>query len=319
MSSGTPRALLPDRGRMLETGRLMGSEEMLRTRAWEVLHSPVDMGYRVVPGWGSLPEGWKLGQVAGVDTDSEDRVYLFHRGRKAPPLICFDSAGKVLSSWDHIDFQQPHMVTCDADDNVWLTDDGAHIIYKLSPHGETLSTLGVRGDRGSGELFDRPTDIAFNAQREMYVSDGYGANMRVAKFDPDGKFMLEWGEAGEGPGQFVLPHALTVDDDGLVYVADRNMWRVQVFDPDGALVTVWTHIGRPSDVTYVSPGRLFICDAPNARVTEVTMAGEVVGFFGELGRNPGQMAGNHAIAFLPNGDIINGQLDGRVQKFALSS
>ena len=80
----------------------------------------------------------------------------------------------------------------------------------------------------------------------MYVTDGYGANMRVAKFDPDGQFMLQWGEEGEGPGQFVLPHALAIDNDGLVYVADRNNWRIQIFDPDGKFLTAWTEAGQPS-------------------------------------------------------------------------
>ena len=295
----------------------MTTEEMLRTRAWEVAESPADLGYRNIPDWGTLPHDWRLGQVAGVEIDSEDRVYMFHRGSDAPPLICFDVAGKVLFSWDHIDFGRPHMVTCDADDNVWLVDDGAHVIYKLSPDGEVLSTLGVKGEVGSdGEHFDKPTDIAFNTRGEMYVSDGYGANMRVMKFDPDGEFMLDWGEPGEELGQFILPHAICVDTAGLVYVADRNMWRVQVFDPDGKFLTVWKHIGRPSDLVHVSDGHFFVCDAPNARVTKVTATGEVVGFFGEPGAGPGQMGGgNHGITFSSDGDIVLGNLGGRVQRF----
>ncbi len=299
----------------------VSDDELLRTRSWEVTDSPTDLRYEVVPGWGALPEDWALGQVAGVETDSHDRIYLFHRGSGAPPLICFDADGAVLFSWDHIDFGRPHMVTCDADDHVWLTDDGGHIIYQMSPEGEVLSTLGVKDTLGAGELFDQPTDIALNAHGERYVTDGYGGNMRVAKFDPDGQLMLEWGSPGEGPGQFVLPHAVAVDSEGIVYVADRNNWRVQLFDPDGGFLTQWTHIGRPSDLAYVSGddggGHFFICDGPNGRITKVGVSGEVLGFFGEFGREPGQMAGNHDIAVLSNGDIINGQLDGRVQKFAM--
>jgi DNA-binding beta-propeller fold protein YncE len=149
----------------------------------------------------------------------------------------------------------------------------------------------------------------------MYVSDGYGSNKRVVKFDPEGKFMLAWGTNGEEPGQFALPHAIAVDKDGLVYVADRENWRIQVFDPDGKFITQWTHIGRPSDLTYVSDGHFYICDAPNSRVTKASVSGEVIGFFGEPGEGPGQMAGNHDLTYSPNGDLITGHLNGRVQKF----
>ena len=102
-------------------------EELLCTRAWEVKKSPTELGYKVIHDWEQLPEGWSLGPVAGVAADSEDRVYVFHRGQDAPPLLCFDSEGKFLFSWAHISFGRPHMVLCDTDDNVWLIDDGAHV------------------------------------------------------------------------------------------------------------------------------------------------------------------------------------------------
>jgi len=166
------------------------NSELLRTRAWEVKESPNDLRYKVVSGWGEIPEDWMLGQVAGVSADSENRVYIFHRGHDAPPLLCFDAEGKLLFSWDHMSFGRPHMVTVDVDDNVWLTDDGSHIIYKLSPQGEVLFTLGTKDVSGEdGTHFNQPTDIDFNVQHEMYVSDGYG-NKRIAKFDAEGNFAM---------------------------------------------------------------------------------------------------------------------------------
>ena len=291
------------------------NSELLRIRAWEVKESPNDLRYKVVSGWGEIPEDWMLGQVAGVSADSENRVYLFHRGHDAPPLICFGADGKLLFSWDHISFGRPHMVTVDVDDNVWLTDDGSHIIYKLSPQGEVLFTLGTKDVSGEdGTHFNQPTDIAFNVQHEMYVSDGYG-NKRIAKFDAEGNFLFQWGSGGEGPSEFALPHAINVDDEGRVYVADRENWRIQVFAPDGTFVTQWQHIGRPSDLVYTD-GFFFICDHPNGRVTKVDVSGKVIGFFGEPGKGIGQLSSSHDIAYCPNGDIIVGQLDGRFQKFS---
>ena len=288
---------------------------LLRKRAWEVKESPTELGYRVMPGWGQLPERWALGPVGGVAADSADRIYVFQRGQDAPPLLCLDPEGKLLFSWSHISFGRPHMVHCDKDDNVWLIDDGAHVIYKLSQEGEILFTLGVKGVPGEdGTHFNQPTDIAFNVRGEMYVSDGYG-NKRVAKFDPEGNFISQWGSMGDEPGQFTLPHAISVDKDGLVYVSDRANWRVQIFDPDGAFVEQWTHIGRPSDLVHVSDGDFFICDGPTGRVTNVSHSGEVIGFFGKPGNDPGQMRAAHCITYLSNSDVIVGHLDGRLQIF----
>jgi DNA-binding beta-propeller fold protein YncE len=297
---------------MSAKGTKQGQEhDLLATRAWKVVDSPTDLGYSRVPGWGELPAGWVLGQVAGVEADSANRVYVFHRGQEAPPLLCFDAAGKLLFSWEHISFGRPHMVTCDRDDNVWLSDNGGHIIYKLSPEGESLFTLGTKDVPGEdGTHFNQPTDIAFNAQGEMYVSDGYG-NKRIAKFDAQKNFVRQWGARGEAPGQFALPHAIAVDDDGLVYVADRENWRIQIFGPEGAFLRQWTHIGRPSDLFYVSSDRCFyVCDAPNHRVTKVSASGEILGFFDEPGN------GIHDITYSPNGDIFVGLLSGSVSKFS---
>ena len=209
---------------------------LMRKRSWEVKISPIDLGYKVIPDWGQLPEGWVLGPVAGVAADSANRIYVFHRGKNAPPVLCFDSEGKLLFSWSHMSFKYPHSVLCDVDDNVWLIDDLSHVIYKLSQKGEILFTLGTKDVPGEdGTHFNRPTDIAINAQGEMYVSDGY-INRRIAKFDPEGNFILQWGSMGDEPGQFTLPHGIDVDDGGLVYLADRADWCVHVFAPDGAFV-----------------------------------------------------------------------------------
>jgi DNA-binding beta-propeller fold protein YncE len=285
--------------------------ELLRTRSWEVKDSPVDLGYRPVPDWPQIPEGWVLGQVAGVEADSQNRVYVFHRGDEAPPLLCFDSDGRFLFSWDHISFGRPHMVLTDGEDNVWPIDDGSHVIYKLSPEGEilfTLSTPGVPGEDGTH--FNRCTDLCFGPQGEMYVSDGYG-NRRIAKFDARGNFLLQWGSQGTEPGQFGLPHAINSDREGRVYVSDRKNWRVQIFSPEGVFLRQWTHIGRPSDMTY-DPAEdcFYVCDAPNHRITKVDVSGEVLGFFGEPG------ASIHDISSSPNGDIIAGMLSGSLTKFS---
>lgn len=297
--------------------KVEGKDELLRFRAWEVKKSPRDLGYKVVEGWPKLPTGWRLGQVAGVAADSRGRYYVYHRGDEAPSLICLNRDGELLDSWGEGVYGRPHMVKCDEDDNVWVVDDGSNTLYLYSPQGKVLRTLGVRDIPGcDGEHFDGPTDIAFGINGEFYVSDGYG-NRRVAKFDRDLSFLGQWGSEGEKEGQFVLPHAVTTDPEGLVYVADRTKWRVEIFSPDGDFIKQWTHIGKPFGIVYGHDDHFYVCDGTNARVTKVDRSGKIVGFFGVPGDGSGQLSTAHDIAVAPYGDILVGHLDGRAQLFAL--
>jgi len=292
-------------------------DALLKVRAWEVENSPTDLGYEVAEDWPKLPPDWSLGQVAGVAVDSLGRYYVYHRGDGAPPLICFDRSGVHLRSWGEGAFVRPHMVKCDEEDNVWLIDDGGHVLYLYSPDGKVLRTLGTRGVPGEdGTHFNRPTDIAFGPGDGFYVSDGYG-NRRVARFDGDLAFLGQWGSEGEGEGQFVLPHAVTTDPDGLVYVADRTKWRVEIFSPEGRFLRQWTHIGKPFGIVYASDGYFYTCDGDNARVTKVDRSGNVIGFFGSKGSGSGQLSTAHDIAVAENGDILVAHLDGRAQLFTL--
>jgi sugar lactone lactonase YvrE len=291
-------------------------ETLLDVRAWEVEESPTDLDYGVMIDWPKLPRNWRLGQVAGVAVDQRERYYLYHRGNEAPPLICFDREGEYLHSWGEGAYVRPHMVKCDGEDNIWLIDDNGHVLYLCSPEGELLRTLGTKGEPGEdGIHFDKPTDIAFGSGGGFYVSDGYG-NKRVARFDEDLGFLGQWGSEGVGEGQFVLPHAVTTDDEGLVYVADRNRWRVQIFSPGGGFLRQWTHIGKPYGIVYASDGCLYVCDGTKARVTKVERSGRVVGYFGAPGGGAGQVSTAHDIAVAPNGDILLAHLDGRAQLFS---
>jgi peptidylamidoglycolate lyase len=301
----------------VKSRRAESPEELLNLRAWEIAESPADLGYRYVEGWPKLPEGWELGQVAGVAADSKGRYYLYHRGSEAPPIVCLDREGEVLSHWGEGEYLRPHMVKCDTDDNLWAIDDGGHVLYLYYPGGELLRALGVKGVAGEdGEHFNRPTDIAFGIDGGFYVSDGYG-NRRVARFDENLSFLGQWGSEGEEKGQFVLPHAVTTDPEGLVYVADRTKWRVEIFSPEGEFIKQWIHIGKPFGIVYGHDDHFYVCDGTNARVTKVDRSGKIVGFFGVPGDGPGQLSTAHDIAVAPNGDILVGHLDGRAQLFAL--
>jgi DNA-binding beta-propeller fold protein YncE len=195
------------------------------------------MKYRVAIRFGeepdTMPQGWKFGRVSAVATDSTGLVYVFQRGPKADPLIVFDAEGKYLRSWGKEIFGTPHGLRVDKNDCLWVTDITNHEVMKFSKDGRCLQTLGTRGKAGLDEhTFDQPTDIAFAPSGEIYVTDGYG-NSRVVKFSAEGKYLLEWGRPGTGPGEFHTAHSVVVNSRGQVYVSDRENDRIQIFDANG--------------------------------------------------------------------------------------
>ncbi len=224
-----------------------------------------------IPAWEKLPSGWSFVEVAGVATDSRDRVYVFNRGEH--PVIVFDRDGRFLSSWGEGIFQRAHGIFIGPDDAVYCTDDLDHTVRKFTTEGKLLSTLGVSGKasdtsiegidyrtiRHGGAPFNRPTNLALAADGSMYVTDGYG-NARVHKFAPDGRLLYSWGEPGTGPGQFNLPHGIAVDSRGRVYVADRENSRIQVFTADGRFLTEWTDVARPMQVFIDRDGLVFVVE-----------------------------------------------------------
>ena len=205
-----------------------------------------DYKYRIVEDWAKLPDGCSFKEVGAVGVDTKDNVYVFNRGDH--PVIVFDKDGRFLRSWgEDIGFVNAHGAATGPDDMLYLTDDFGAAVRKCTPQGSVVLTIGTPGKpapRFSGDPFNRCTHTALSPQGDIYVSDGY-QNARVHKYAPDGKLLFSWGEPGTGPGQFNLVHNIACDDDGLVYVADRENHRVQVFDGNGKYETQWNNMHRP--------------------------------------------------------------------------
>jgi peptidylamidoglycolate lyase len=189
-----------------------------------------------------------------------------------------------------------------------------------------LRTLGEHGVAGADAThFDRPTDVAPLADGSFYIADGYG-NSRVARFSGEGKLLYQWGTRGTGPGQFNIPHALAVDAQGRVYVADRVNDRVQVFDGKGGYLTEWKSptIGRPFGLALLPGSRIAILDGgsnpdkvpDHDGVTIAGLDGKVTEHFGRMGNQDGQFWIAHDVAADRAGNLYVVDIAGqRVQKF----
>ncbi len=299
--------------------------------------------FEVLRGWEQLPEGWSFVEVAGVATDSQDRVYCFNRGEHR--VMVFDRDGQFLSAWGEGIFTNAHGIYIGPDDTVYCADNMDHTVRIFRPDGTLLRTLGQAGvasdtgfvawtkpvERAAGP-FNMVTNTAPGPDGRLYVADGYG-NARVHVFSGDGAHLFSWGEPGNGPGQFRLPHGIAVDRRGTVYVADRENSRIQLFDSEGTYLSEWTHVLRPDDVYIDAEENLYVAELgfragrmprgmmaehpaeappghrPYARVSVLTLDGEVQARFGgEEPCAPGSFFAPHGIWADSRGDLYVGEV-----------
>ena len=231
--------------------------------------------------------GGHWGEVVRVHVAKNGSIWIFHRcfntvppgsatcvgrGPANPPILEFDPSGRLLKSFGAGLFAYPHAFTIDSEGNIWTSDvndeetvlgmparntAGVFLgqeVLKLSPQGQVLMTLGKPGVSGIGpDTFDRPTGVAIAPNGDIFVSDGHLPNQhnnsRVLKFAKNGTFIKSWGKRGSAPGDFDEPHDIFLGGSkNLVYIADRQNGRIQVFDQDGNFTAAWTQFGRASSV-----------------------------------------------------------------------
>src|SRR5437867_3135611 len=270
--------------------------------------------YEAVPDFFQLPAGENFVEVAAVAINSKGHVYVFHRGKH--PLMEFDSSGKFIRSIADDLFVTAHTVRVDAEDKIWTTDVGAHVVLKLSPEGRVLLALGRMRMPGDDVLhFNQPTDVAFDRDGNFYVTDGEG-NSRVLKFDKYGNVLLGWGMKGSGPGQFDLPHSIAIDGD-LVYVGDRENARIQIFNRDGHFLREWK-LGHPFGLCIASDHFIYMCDAIVGRILKIDREGKIVGVLPGPEPGKGRHFDPHQNALDKDNSIFAAEvMPWRVQKFRL--
>jgi DNA-binding beta-propeller fold protein YncE len=175
-------------------------------------------------------------------------------------------------------------------------------------------------------VFNRPTDVAWDAAGNIYVADGFG-NSRIAKFDKNGKFIKSWGSTGLATGQFRTAHGIAVDAEGNVYVADSGNRRIQVFDSDGNFKTRFLNVGTPSAICMTPGAHQYLYSSNSNPPDDIDVDGEIykleldghlVGRFGRAGKLPKEFGTTNAIDCRSENELYVGELGNfRVQKLAL--
>ena len=255
--------------------------------------------YKTVEGWARLPEGRTWGSLSAVEIDRDGTsIWVAERCQKnscldspLDPIMKFDATGKLVTSFGAGMFIFPHGIYVDRDGNIWVTDGqdnlprrprGApadaplppaparvigHQVFKFSPTGKLLMTLGKQGGGKGDDFFWAPNDILVAPNGTIFVAEGHGGdNSRILKFDKTGKLLKTWGQKGSGPDDFDQPHALAMDSKGRLFVGDRGNNRIKIFDQDGKLLDTWFQFSRASGIYIDSHDMMYVADSESGSV-----------------------------------------------------
>ena len=306
-----------------------------------------DIPYTSVPNFLKMPPNETLGEAIGVATNSKGHIFVYHRSANTR-LWEFDKSGVFVKEIGkgYYGFEFAHSVRVDAQDNIWTVDEGTNTVTKFSPDGKFLMVIGHRPPAVEGAvqtsfgpnppsqkyIFCRPTDVGWDPQGNIFVSDGY-CNNRVVKYDKDGRFLAQSGseKAGSGPGEYNLPHALQVDGRGHVWVADRTNNRYQELDNDLKPIRSLTNLGTGWTVCVSSGPHQYVFASnsnPNGNgpgtwantgeIYKLELDGTILGKFGHASKEFGGFQVVHMMDCRNPSEIIVGEIESwRVQKLVL--
>lgn len=305
-----------------------------------------EIPFTSVPNFFKLPPDLYHGEVLGVATNSKGHVFTYTRSGDTR-IFEFDQNGgfvrEIGAGLYGLEFA--HAVRVDKDDNLWAVDEGSNMVIKFNPEGRVVMVIGRRPEPMAGAVdstlppapperyrLGRPTDVAFDAQGNIFVSDGY-VNSRVVKYDRNGRFVKAVGDVrGSAPSQMSTPHSIAADAQGNIYVGDRGNARVQVFDNDLVLRAIYDNVGNPWAVCVSPPPHqyLFVSNsnpdsnpaaswAITGEIYKMELDGRIIGKFGKAGKGLGEFSTVHEIDCRNPDELYVGEISAwRAQKLLLN-
>lgn len=293
-----------------------------------------DNPYRTVELWAKMPGGRTWGSTSAVDIDRDGKsIWVGERcgansclnratGEMSPlpSILKFDANGTLVRSFGERMLIFPHGMHVDRDGNIWITDgqDNApapaqgrgnaaeragplpgatqgHQVFKFSPDGKLLMTLGKPGGAADPDYFYQPNDVVTARNGDIFVAEGHGgANSRILKFAKDGTLIKVIGRKGTGPGEFDQPHALAFDSKGRLFVGDRSNNRIQILDQDGKFLEEWKQFSRPSGIYIDRNDSIYVADSESGSVGNGRTRTE------RRGIRIGRIKDGKVVAFIPD-------------------
>jgi hypothetical protein len=327
---------------------LLGAAQLPAQNKAKAENVPV-IPHTSVPNFFKLPPDLYFGEGIGIATNSKGNVFVYHRSGDTR-LFEFDSNGSFVKEWGIgvYGLEFAHQVRVDAQDNVWIVDEGTNMVIKFNPQGRVVMVLGRRPEPVAGAFqtntpggpvlnekykFGRPTDVTWDAQGNIFISDGY-VNSRVVKYDKNGRFIGQYaGERGPGPNQLNTPHSISSDAKGNIYVADRGNQRIVVLNNDLTLKTTYNNVGNPWAVC-ISPGQHQYLYSSNSNpdsnspasswditgeIYKMELDGTILGKFGKAGKGLGEFSTVHEIDCRNPDQLFVSEISAwRAQKIILS-
>jgi streptogramin lyase len=315
--------------------------------------------YRTIEQHFKMPEGRTWGSTSAIEIDKDGRgIWIAERcgansclNSKLAPILRFDASGTLVKSFGEGMLIFPHGIYVDRDGNLWVTDgqDNAprpegqrggaslsgplpgatigHQVFKFSPDGRLLMTLGKAGGAAEPGYFYQPNDILVAPNGDIFVAEGHGgANSRILKFSKDGTFIKSWGKKGTAPGEFDQPHALAMDSRGRLFVGDRNNNRIQILDLDGKVLDEWKQFSRPSGIYIDKKDNIYVADSESGSVARnhdgwkrgirigSAKDGSVTGFIPDPVEKATGTSAAEGVAADPDGNIYGAEVGPRAVK-----
>jgi sugar lactone lactonase YvrE len=262
-----------------------------------------ELDYVVAPTAVTLPAGTTMGATASVAFDRNGHLFVLTRGDKT--FFEFNPDGSFVRSFGDKLFTRSHGLRIDRGGNLWATDVGGHVVVKMTRDGRPLLTIGTMGEAGEwneaagSHKLNQPNDVVIAANGDVFVAQGHtpgpDGDARVLKFDKNGKFIKSWGGKGSGPGQFQVAHGIAIDSKGLLWVADRENQRIQVFEQDGKFVREIKYKGLPCSLD-IGRQYMYMVNGFAGQVLRLDLNGKVLAAMGKPGKGPGEFGEAHMIA-----------------------
>jgi len=311
--------------------------------------------YVTVEGWAKLPAGRTWGSTSAVDVAPDgSSIWVAERcgtnscaGSSLPSVLRFDRNGTLVRAFGGGLLLSPHGIHVDRAGNVWVTDcactrpapgtvvDSAsspkgHQIFKFSPTGRLLLTLGTPGGGRDSAYFWQPNDVLVAPNGNIFVAEGHasspGSVARILKFSPRGKLLTTWGTFGAGVGELNQPHALAMDSKGRLFVGDRGNDRIVIYDQSGKILDTWYQFSRPSGIWIDAKDRIYVADSESGSVAPARKEwkrgirigsakdGSITAFIPDPAENPPSTSAAEGVAVDAKGNIYGAEVGPRALK-----